>query len=166
MKTLYIVLLAFSVNFTFAQNIERKLNSDQYDVINEVFINSKVKIFNKTIGTKIWVNNLNKEDISLLMVPTCETISDEFFDQLIEIQNAVDNLSVKQIEQSKLRDGILIEVNYSGAIKKISEPLIYRNYALIFVEDNSYQVLYVLKRMENNSWNSDCRLELYRGPSH
>ena len=166
MKILCILLLAFSVDFSFAQDVEKKLNSDQYDVINEVFENSKIKIFHKTIDTKIWVNNLNKEDILLLMAPTCDTILEELINQLTGIQLAVDNISVKEVEQCKLGEGILIEENYSGAIKKISEPIIYQDLALIFVEDNSYQVLYVLKRMENNLWDSDCRLELYIGPSH
>lgn len=166
MKIIYTLLLAISVNFTYAQDVEEKLNSDQYDVINEVFKNSKIKIFHKTIDTKIWVNSLNTEDVSLLKGPTCDIISDEFYEKIIGIQNAVDNLYVKQIEQCKLGEDILIDANYSGTIKKISEPLIYGNFALIFVEDNSYQVLYILKRLENNTWDSDCRLELYRGPSH
>lgn len=151
---------------------ERKLNEEQYKLLND-FFTSEINLFHQTSTNKNWASNINQnwlneelyfyifEDENDKQKIIKELTKKDFRENLrfhINNQTVPSLIEKKFIENSGIK---LYKKNNKGIIPKISAPFIFDNKALIYYEDSLEESIFYLKKNESGKWEWICKITLF-----
>ena len=159
----------------FSQAVQSRLahNSvsfvDEYTIINEVFNNGEIKplgpviVFFLTSEIKFWpkVFESQQEDY---FCPYCEETFGFIKSNLSKLHYFILNVMMTELDPSKLSENIALEKKMAPMIKKITFPLKVEDHGFVLVVEESYQLLYILKKDPQSAWRVACQIILYQGP--
>lgn len=160
------VLILFFQN-TYGQRIDSL--ETEYNIINEIFNPGeiiplppgKVKVFSTTSDIKFWVKILERKE-NLYFGSNCEELTKFIEENLSNIGYKLNDLKMVELDQSRLIPRVELQKNMDSSMKKITFPLIVKDYAFVLKFDESYQLLYFLKNEPERGWRVVCHLNLYQ----
>lgn len=142
---------------------------DEYTIINEAFNPGdikplgQVKIFYVTSDVKFWPKIFETQQNDCFG-NNCEENLEFVKSNLSKLYYYNHDVMMTELDPSKLSENIALEKKMAPMIKKITFPLIVEDYGFVLVMDESYQLLYILKKDPQLGWKVTCQIILYQGP--
>lgn len=166
-KFILISIFFWSVLFSYAQRSVSFV--EEYAIINEVFNPGHIKplgpvpVFFLTSDVKFWPIIFQTQQTDCFG-NNCEENLEFAKSNLSKLYDFNYDVMMTELDPSKLSENIALEKKMAPMIKKITFPLIVEDYGFVLVMDESYQLLYILKKDPQLGWKVTCQIILYQGP--
>lgn len=172
-RKLLAVLLVLGISLFGAWELKsvQVLNDEQHQVINAIF--KEGEIFHKTIFTKGWVYNINREWLEEA-IGGCildDDYSMEYFVSHLtdyELQKSLRNFIFFQFEPFLIDENLInskkikiVKKDIRGVIPKISAPFIFKDSAIVYYQTPSDELIYYLKKNDSNQWETQCMFHIH-----
>lgn len=166
-KLILLSVLGWSIHFSYAQRSVSFV--EEYAIINEVFNPGQIKplgpvpVFFLTSDVKFWPIIFQTQQTDCFG-NNCEENLEFAKSNLSKLYDFNYDVMMTELDPSKLSENIALEKKMAPMIKKITFPLIVEDYGFVLVMDESYQLLYILKKDPQLGWKVTCQIILYQGP--